>query len=162
MRSHFSRCALLAGLTGAMLSAAPPGPLDGVNIPTDFGAPAQLALQSNRTGFGDQGQIIGGLTSGSEADALYVRNDDNNLYIGITGNLEVNGNAYLIFIDADNNGATGQNELKTQGVDGPPFTLQNLGQPTSDCMTFGTGTLLPAGFGADYVVAVDTFGGTMF
>ncbi|HEY3243732.1 MAG TPA: hypothetical protein VGM03_10310, partial [Phycisphaerae bacterium] len=126
------------------------------------GAPAQLALQSNRTGFGDQGQIIGGLTSGSEADALYVRNDDNNLYIGIAGNLEVNGNAYLVFIDADDNGATGQNELKTQGVDGPPFTLQNLGQPTSDCMTFGTGTLLPAGFGADYVVAVDTFGGTMF
>jgi hypothetical protein len=155
-------CALLATLTGVMAEAAPPGPLDGVNIPSDFGAAAQLALQTNRTGFGDQGQIVGGFTPGSEANRLYVHNDDSNIYFGVTGNLQTNGNAYIILIDADNNGATGQNELKTQGVEGPPFTLQNMGQPTMDCITFGTGTILPAGFGADYAVAVDTFGGTMF
>ncbi len=153
---------LCAAKMAASALAVPPGPIDGVDIPSNFGAGALLATQTNRTGFGNQTAILGGNTPGSEANALYVANDDSNLYIGITGNLQTNGNAFIILIDADNSGATGMNELMTQGVDGPPFTLQNMGQPTTDCMTFGTGTLLPTGFGADYAVAVDTFGGTMF
>ncbi len=131
--------------------------ITGQDIPTRYGPSALQATQTNRTGFANQAATVGGLTGGTELDALYVANDDDNLYIGVTGNLQKNADAWLIFIDTDNDSLTGQQELRTQGVAGPPFVLPNLGQPTDDCISFGTGTLLP--IGAEYCIAVDTLGG---
>lgn len=134
------------------------------------------AVQDNHTGFGDQ--IIAGFL-GSELDELYVRTDGTYLYIGVTGNLQENGNAIILLLDTDLTPGTGQNVLATEiapnpaelpcASNGPPFALQNLGQAlTQDEETEltirdpeSTGTVLDEGFEPDYAIAVDTFGGTV-
>ena len=159
--------AMVAALCLATLAGAtPPGTMDGENIKTDFGGTA-VALQNNHTGFGDY--AFTGLTPGNELDELFVAKDSLNLYIGLTGNIEQNGNAFLIFINTP--GHAGQYpELRSEGVDGPPFTLQNMGRqpevddsgtpedPTDDVF-LGTylsdGVSLP--YEADYVIAVDIY-----
>ena len=54
---------------------------------TEWGDAKNFAVQDNYTQFGDQ--ITSGF-SGSELDELYMRTDGNNLFIGVTGNLEEN------------------------------------------------------------------------
>ena len=45
--------AVAAALIGGMaVLASPPGPIDGQNIPANFGASKLLATQTNKTGFG--------------------------------------------------------------------------------------------------------------
>lgn len=107
-----------AGLTAAAF-AAPPA-LDGQNIPTDFGASKLQATQRFVTGFGDHSNPGTSYGGGSELDALYVTNDATYLYIGITGNLENNGNSMMVFIDK-NGSATddGANPLFTRLFGGP-------------------------------------------
>ena len=92
--------------------------VDGQVAPAEYGAGGLLATQRFQTGFGDDqnGNQWGG---GSELDELFVTNDFDNLYIGISGNLENNGNSLVIFIDVDN-GATGADELYTRAF-GVPF-----------------------------------------
>ncbi|MFN0134917.1 MAG: hypothetical protein ACKVS9_02240 [Phycisphaerae bacterium] len=93
--------------------------VDGQNIPTDFGASALQATQVWQTGFGNDNDTtqFGG---GSELNRMYLSNDGTNLYLGITGNLENNGNCVIVFIDANGTGVT----------DGAsPLLTQNFGQP---------------------------------
>lgn len=145
------------------------------------------AIQDNHTGYGNQVPTSPDV-NGSELDELFVRTDGTWLYLGITGNLEEDGNAYIILIDTDFNAPSpeGQNVLATEiapvladlpcAGNGPPFALQNLGQalqnndngtpedPTDDLTQRdpgSTGTTLDAGFTPDVGVAVDTFGGTL-
>jgi hypothetical protein len=157
---------------GTALAVAP-GPLDGLDIPSDFASGEELAVQTNFTGFGDQQISLGGFTPGSEANGLYLAKDATNLYVGVTGNLEENGHAFIIYIDVDDNfGLFGQSELRAEGVDAPPAAVQNAsrevvvdtnGTPdvtTDDTWMYGTnGTLLPCA--PDFAIAVDVFGGTM-
>jgi hypothetical protein len=94
-------------------AAAWAGPIiDGQNIPDEFGAGALLATQRFQTGFGDH-QDDNQWGGGSELDQLFVTNDDAYLYVGLTGNLENNGNCIAVFIDVDE-GATGANMLYTK------------------------------------------------
>lgn len=107
-----------AGVSAAAFAAPPT--LDGTNIPSDFTASKLLATQRFATGFGDHldpGTSYGG---GSELDALYVTNDASYLYIGITGNLENNGNSMMVFIDKNGSAVDdGANPLYTRLFGGP-------------------------------------------
>ena len=68
--------------------------VDGVNIPSKY--PAPLASQTNYTGFGDRLETH---NWGSELNQLFVKCVNGILYIGVTGNLEGNGNAIHFYID---------------------------------------------------------------
>lgn len=152
--------------------AVAPGPIDGKNIPSNFGGANELAAQTNNTGFGDQSLGTGDFTPGSEMDALYLAKDNDYLYVGITGNLERNGHEFVIFIDVDFPGFfDGQQELRSENVDGPPYSIQkasrevvivgnDVGTTTDDTWEYGSnGTMLPCE--ADFAITVDVYGGTM-
>ena len=163
------------------VQAAPPGPLDGEDIPFDFAGAKLLGVQTNRTGVGDVTDLgnVKTYTQGTELDALYLAKDSQFLYVGLAGNqLEV-GNPFIILID--NPFEFGQTELRAEGVGGPPFSLQlasrevtintngTPGDGSDDTYTVvaDSGTLLPTcgdpGFtGWDYALAVDSAGGVMF
>ena len=104
-------CAMVVLALLVAPTALAAGPvIDGLSIPSEFGAP--LSVQRFQTGFGDDtgGDQWGW---GSELDALYITNDAQYLYVGLTGNLENNGNSCVVFIDIDQ-GATGENWLSTR------------------------------------------------
>ncbi len=131
-------------ILSALVAGAVAGPvIDGQGIPGDFGAGALLATQRFQTQFGDDmsGNQWG---NGSELDQLYVTNDGTYLYIGITGNLENNGNAITIFIDVDN-GLTGANPLLTQDFGEPVAGLPRFlagdlgGDPGLNNLEFDSG-----------------------
>ncbi len=114
----------LLGL-GLPAFAAPPGPIDGLNIPSDFGGDG--VYQTNRTGWGKSYYRY--TASGSELNQMWVAQGQDGgvdyLYIGITGNLATGGNQLMVFIqDANSNG---QNVLKAELCGGPPYALQELG-----------------------------------
>jgi len=54
--------------------------------------------------------------NGSELDMFFAQNDDQLLYLGITGNLENNGNAFVVFLET---GAGGNPFLSTNTLDFP-------------------------------------------
>ncbi len=174
-------CMALAGT----VMAAPPGPLDGEDIPTDFGAGNLEALQRNYTQFGDYEINPGLLISGNEANELYVAKDANFLYIGVTGNLARNGNGFFIGInDLDRTGQTENRSFASiEAISGipaicgtedfdPPWTLQesarqlviddnmtpeDASDDTYDIMNFDAGLTFPCD--TDYLLAVDAVGG---
>jgi hypothetical protein len=166
---------MLTGLLAcsAWARAAAPGPIDGLSIPSDFANSVELSVQTNNTGFGNQIIESGDFTPGSELDGLFLAKDANFLYVGVTGNLERNGHAFVIFIDVDDNfGLFGQSELRAEGVGGPPFAVQTAsrevsidtngtpGDGSDDTWMYGSnGTMLPCA--PDYAIAVDVFSGTM-
>ncbi|NLE57152.1 MAG: hypothetical protein GX616_02240, partial [Planctomycetes bacterium] len=143
------------------------------------------AVQDNYTGYGDQVWNDPAVV-GSELDELYARTDGTYLYVGVTGNLQSDGNAIVLLLDTDLTSGVGQNTLATEIAPvasempcssvGPPFAVPNLGQALatndngtpsdpSDDLTIrnpaSTGTVLDGGFEPDYAIAVDTFGGTV-
>jgi hypothetical protein len=117
----------------------------------DAGYTSQYFLQTNFTGFGDNGDAtpIGG--GGSEIDALYVAQDATNYYFFIAGNLEANGNAIDLFIDTDN-GATGINSLPGSGTGSGGFIIDGL---TADNGNGGF-LIFDAGFAANYLISIDS------
>jgi len=160
------------GLT-AIVWAAPPGPIDGQNIPSNFGAGNLRATQRNYTGFGNYTVTPGALLPGNESDGLFLAKSGSALYVGIRGNLQTNGHAWMIAIGVP--GRTGQTENRSEGTsvcpNGPPWTLQesarevlinDQGTPetTDDTWSYGVnGMTLPCD--TDVVYALDIFGGTM-
>lgn len=149
----------------------------------EWGQAKVSVLQDNYTGYGDQKLTPGGFP-GSELDELFVRTDGTWLYVGVTGNLEQNGNSIVLLFDT---GAGGQNVLATEiaprtdelpcAQNSPPRAVQGLGQAlarddagtpedTADDVTSrdaaSTGTKLDAGFAATHAIAVDTQGGQIY
>ncbi|CAN5742935.1 hypothetical protein BH11PLA1_BH11PLA1_20250 [soil metagenome] len=121
-----------------------------------YGAP--ISVQTNGTGFGDSsaGTVNGlagatGTGIGSELDALYARTDGTNLYLFFAGNLQPNGNRLAIFFDTD--AASGQN-LLAGNSSGPVRMSDNDGS--------GAGLQFDAGFTADYYVALNGDGTSLF
>jgi len=93
------------------------------------------------------GQLLPAIPNGngSELDQMFVQNDANNLYIGLTSNVEGNGNSHVIFLDTV--AGTGSNVLATNIV-GFPGALKAL-----------DGDILDVGFDPDYAIVVDRSGG---
>ncbi len=87
--------------------------------------------------------------NGSELDELFVRNDANNLYLGITGNLESGSNRWVIFLDTvSGNGLT--NILST-AYTGVNTVLSNI-----------NGDAMDATFEPDYALVMGRPGGAYF
>jgi hypothetical protein len=86
------------------MTPAPFAPVvDGREIVSDFGTANVAASQDTVTSFGDrvQTQCSPVLSAGSELDQIFVQDgpDNASIDIGITGNLEGNGNNLVIFLD---------------------------------------------------------------
>jgi hypothetical protein len=98
-----------------------------------------VAIQMTNTDFGDNS----GIQSGSELDAAYFWNDDTNLYLMFTGNLENNFNRANIFIDSV---PGGENVLTAD--------VNNGGNnPTNDgWANRHAGLRFDAGFSPDYLL----------
>jgi hypothetical protein len=113
----------LLGLALVCAAALAQPIIDGRNIPAEFGTP--LASQTNYTGFGDR--VDPNQTWGSELNQLFVRCQGGVLYIGVTGNLEGNGNAFHFYIDTGRNRnntftlTTGCINCSVQGMSGVVF-----------------------------------------
>jgi hypothetical protein len=164
--------AVVAFVGGVATIAAPPGPIDGEAIPSNFGAGKLVATQLNVTGYGNQTVSFGGLTVGSELDQLFLAKSGADLKLAISGNWNTSDadNHVIIFIGTPNH--TGQTELMAQGVGGPPFRVQELSQVyvlntngtpgnTADdtCDFSSNGVTLPCE--ADFALGIDTFGGNL-
>jgi glycosidase len=125
-----------------------PADIDGRNIPADagvgsptFGGPGTArSLQTCATGYGD---------NMSELNQLVLKatpsSSSGSLRLGITGNLEGNGNALVILLDITNGG---QNILATQSVPAPPAAVSGL-----------AGTTLDTGFAPDVMYHLNASGG---
>lgn len=132
--------ALLA-LAATMLSASAAFAAvtyDGTSIPTDF-AGLLKATQTCYTGFGD----TSGVNYGSELDQLFVARGPEGIYVGVSGNLETNGNAYVMLFDT---------------VPGGSNVLSATNGPGA--LTGLNGTTLDPGFAPEYALTVNTAGGT--
>lgn len=142
----------IAAVSGIAISAQALTPtLDGVINSGEYDS-FQAAVQTTQTGFGNNVDSDLDSAGGGELDSLSIADDANFLYLGITGNMENNGNPIVIFLDLDNNIATGASTIPAN-----PFS-------------FIVGTQLP--IGAELVITpnagndveifcnVHTFGGT--
>lgn len=137
-----------ASITAVDLAPAPdvqaPADIDGRNIPADTGAMGPVgagsATQTCATGFGD---------NLSELDRLFVKAGRavraGSLRVGITGNLEGNGNAIVVLIDT---GPGGQNTLSLASIAAPPQGITEL-----------TGLGLDPGFAPDTMYYLNASGG---
>jgi len=105
-----------------------------------YGAP--LALQTNRTGFGN---ATNGLqtANGSELNGIYMCQDAQNVYIFLSGNMQSNYNKLELLIDTDE-ATNGQNPIATTSPDVDFGALGKLNGMTFD-----------AGFAPDFYI---TFG----
>ena len=137
------------------VSAAGSAPtLDG----TRDGSYTQLALQANRTGFGDNDNASSDIGAGSELSGVYATTFDGDLYLFFAGVIESNGNKLDIFFDSRSGG---QNVLpETGNYSGDNFALQRMGTDTDGDDSDGPdgpGLTFPAGFEADYWVTTTNF-----
>ncbi|MBY0457325.1 MAG: hypothetical protein K2V38_08315, partial [Gemmataceae bacterium] len=149
-------------ITPSVLASAPV--IDGLR---DAGYGGTIAspdprLQTCYTGYGksNHNQIVRGgpgTQDGSELDNIYVGINGGFLYIHFGGNLEANGNRLNIFIDSDNNAATGQNQITGGALRAAAavpaegaFPLNNMGAGGN-----GPGLKFDAGFGPDYFISIN-------
>ena len=114
--------------------------IDGTNILADF-AGAFKIFQDTPTGFGDA--VVPGV-GGSELDGLFITNNYNAILIGLSGNLELNGNCMMLFIDSEPGGI---NEF----TNGMVFTTPKLPNMA--------GVKFDSEFNPDYAVIPNTYGG---
>lgn len=115
---------------------------DGRAIPSDFSGHL-VATQDNFTWFGDADSS----SSGSELDQLFMTNDSSSLQIGITGNLETNGNCWLIFLQTAPEGTS-----KLAATAGPP----------SGVVGSFAGTIMDDDFAPNWLLTINTSGGVVY
>ena len=116
--------------------------IDGTLDEMVYGAP--IFVQSNFTGFGNNGDATPIGAGGSEIDAVYAVRDANNTYLFFAGNLEANGNGLDAWIDFESGGAE---------------TLGN-GSGASDgtaVVDAQSGMVFDDGFTPDAFVSLDSF-----
>ncbi len=129
-----------AQVTLVQKTAAAP---DGENIPADSGSATLAATQNNFTQFGDSNSAGQAGSNGSELDALFLSNTDAALQLGITGNLEANGNFYAIFLETGSGGVALLEVPEGAG-------------PMSGVLTALNGTTFDGGFAPTHVLFVNS------
>ncbi|HKQ46477.1 MAG TPA: proprotein convertase P-domain-containing protein [Phycisphaerae bacterium] len=123
------------------IPSATPGSSDGTGIPAAFGGAANaLATQNNHTCFGNATTSLPGTLPGSEMDQLRITNTNSRLKVAVTGNLENNGNAFVLMLDTDN---TNTSAAALPVLSTPPPVCGGL-----------DGLKLDAGFTPDYAIVV--------
>jgi hypothetical protein len=111
--------------------------IDGINIdPVTWGV-ASVAIQDTNTHFGD---------NQNELNQMFVTADDDNVYIGLTGNLADN-NALTIFLDTDI--TAGSNPLSIQ----PDPSVPCVGA-FPRLLRYYHNTLMEATFAPDYALTI--------
>ena len=110
----------------------------GADIPTRFGKGALLATQTRPTNYGD---------NQNEIDQLYGTSDGGNLRLGITGNLQNNGNGIIILIDTKDGGSN-------------PFNYSGNGASYRIAGLYGD--TLDSGFAPDYVIDTNIYDTKLF
>lgn len=94
-----------------------------------------------------------GNNAGSELDQLFIKNDASNLYIGLTGNLEGNGNGLIILVETV---GTGPNNISTAGSTGWPTPIAGTNAtPGNNGLN---GDAMPAGFNPDWAIVAQRTG----
>ncbi|MBN2559552.1 MAG: proprotein convertase P-domain-containing protein [Phycisphaerae bacterium] len=133
---------------------SPPNDFSAEDIPSAFPS-AALATQNNWTCFGDaQPPDLEQPTPGSEMDELFVTNTADRLHLAISGNLETNGNAFVLLFDTVS--GDGENTL----ADNPTPPRPIGGNPDNPGGEPGlNGTILDADFYPDYGLSVHEFYG---
>lgn len=132
-------CAALAAMVFVGLDRARGGvvdcetldTIDGLNLQTKYSG-ATNTVQDNATGFGNRAPVLPNPTTGSELDQLFIRNDANTLFIGLTGNLPPSDdvqNSVIVFIETD--GTNPSTVLNTSGITGSE-ALKNMHGVTLD------------------------------
>jgi hypothetical protein len=134
MRSLFLT---FAAVSLAGLALADPPVIDGIEIDAAHWNGPAVAIQDTNTHFGD---------NFNELDQMFVDSDDDNIYIGLTGNLWDN-NALTIFLDVDD--MAGNNPLSIQ----PPPEIPCVGE-FPRLLRYYHGTTLDAGFTPDYGLTI--------
>lgn len=137
----------LKGIIKARSLPESPVNIDGMAIPGDF-VGLLRSTQANPTAFGDNT----GEPTGSELDGLYVARGSTaaateGVFIGVTGNLETNGNAYVIFVD-------------TAPGSGRSNIVSALAGP--DALTGLNGAALDYGFAPTHAITVNNQDGTTY
>jgi hypothetical protein len=111
LRPDLSNAACLTVDLATLNAISPSAVLEGVIDPADYAGGAPKTVQTCPTSGGDQARVADVLRPeqpGSELDAMYATNDASFLYLGITGNLEGNGNSINVFFDVDPAAASGE------------------------------------------------------
>jgi hypothetical protein len=116
---------------------------------TDVNLGSSISLQSVQTQFGDNSDADAITANGSELDALYVSNSSDQLLIGLSGNLENNGNAVNVVLDTDPLASPGN------GVSVLPGTIDNTADVTRSFSGMNSDTLP---FPADFAFAMENGG----
>lgn len=132
-----------------------PTTFTGNAIPTAFGDPTAanpLARQNNYTCFGN---VVEGsqatFTAGSEMDQMFLSNTADRIEMAITGNLETNGNAFVVLFDT----ITGGSSTLPIDLPNPPRPIGGEGVGTGDPGL--NGQVLDTGFEPDYALVMHTF-----
>ena len=127
-------------LNPATVATAPT--IDGTKD-SSYGSAQAGWLQSNFTGFGDNGTATPDGGGGSEINAVYAVVNGGTLYVMITGNVEKNGNGLDLFIDSN-------------AVGGGQTTLSNgVGGGAGSRLNTMNGLIFDAGFDANYYLTFD-------
>jgi hypothetical protein len=84
--------------TLSLMAAAFAPTIDGADLVNKYGVASVVASQDTPTSFGDRPQNPDLNSGGSELDQMFLRSEGD-LQLGITGNLEPNGNDLVIFLD---------------------------------------------------------------
>ncbi len=150
MLKRFMFTATVLALAGS--SAALAG-IDGL-LDGDYG-PA-LSVQNNGTGFGD---------NYSELDAFYCKSVGADYSFMFTGNLEGNGNGFVVFFDTRAGGAVASTNGDGSGVLGAfgGARVDDWGTDTDGGFGVNTppggGSVLDAGFNPDFAMEINAGGG---
>jgi hypothetical protein len=120
-------------------TAQPAFVYDGDSVATDHSPASLILTQNNATGFGD---------NLSELNQMFVRGERYGLRIGITGNLEHNGNGLVLLLDTE---PGGQQVLNTGSLSPPPDGIPEL-----------DGTRFDNGFEPDHMYHVNAGGGSFW
>jgi hypothetical protein len=137
----------IAILAAGSLLAAPASaivPLDGTNLHAKFGGTG-LVQQTTGTGFGN---------NYSELDQLWATDDSNGLHVGISGNMENNGNTVVLLFDAGHGGSSVLN------APGSPIANRNGNLTFDDDFTPSYGVVFNNYQGTLYSNEADFVGGT--
>lgn len=105
-----------------------------------------LGVVTRNSGDGTLTSPPDSLTAGSELDQMYLQNDANKLYIGLTGNLEgtPNHNVIIVLLDTD---------LTTMGT-APPLATLNMAYPAG--LQGVDGDVMDDNFIPEFAVVLDT------
>jgi len=117
----------------------PVSKVTGVDIPSRFGPGGLIATQDTPTTFGN---------NANELNQMFVRREPDGVRIGLTGNLNTDGTALVVLIDAKSGGQT---QLFLSDQSPPPSGLAEL-----------DGTFFDSGFAPETMFFINAFGSSTF